>query len=95
MTEEQLVGIWIVDPVKGTRLASVRYHFTEHGSDVGAGNIDQYLRQAVDFARNRTGRSRPVIGQTPGVRRWEKADRYIIRYIDMTPAGEIVSFGRV
>lgn len=95
MTEEELEGVWIVDPVKGNRLASLRYHFTMHGAEVGAENIDQYLRQAMAFARGRRGRGRPVRGETPGVKRWDKADLYITRYVDVTTAGEIVSFGCV
>lgn len=95
VTEEELEGIWIVDPRKKTRLASFQYHFTLHGAEVGAENIDQYLRQAVAFASERKGRGRPVKGETPGVKRWQKADLYITRYVDVAPTGEIVSFGRV
>ena len=95
VTEEELEGVWIVDPRKETRLAPLQYHFMLHGVEVGAENINQYLRQAVAFARERRGRGRPVRGETPGVKRWDKADLYITRYIDVTTAGEIVSFGRV
>jgi len=95
MTEEELEGVWIVDPVQGNRLASLRHHFMLHGAELGAESIEQYLRQAVAFARERSGRSHPISGEIPGVRRWEKADQYITRYVDVTNAGEIVSFGRV
>ncbi len=95
MTEEELEGVWIVDPIQGNRLASLRHHFIVHGAEVGAESVEQYLRQAVAFAREKSGRSRPVSGSTPGVRRWEKTDLYMTRYIDVTNAGEIVSFGRV
>jgi len=90
LTEEQLEGIWIVDPIKGSRLASIEHHFRVHGMEVGANNLTQYLHKALAFkntARNRNGRGREIRGLTPGVRRWEKQGKYI----DLTSEGEIVS----
>ena len=94
MTEEDLVGIWIVDPIQGTRLGSITHHFLVHGREVGAESIDQYLNRAAAFlitAKNRNGRGQKVMGKTLGVRRWEKLGKYI----DVTFDGEIVSFGSV
>ena len=48
---------------------SVEYHFNEHGEEVGANDIRQYLRKAKEFARN-LKRARivgRVKGKTPGV----------------------------
>ncbi len=92
MTEEQLEGIWIVDPVEATRLAAVEYHYEKHGAKLGAADIAQYVRQAISFreeAKKRNGAGKPVIGPTPGVRSWKKLGRFI----HLAPNGEIVSFG--
>lgn len=94
LTEEQLVGIWIVDPIKRTRLASIQYHFGEHGANVGAKDLDQYLRQAIAFreeAKKRNGSGKPVVGKTLGVRSWTKLGKFI----HLAPSNEIVSFGAV
>ena len=73
MTEEELVGIWIVDPVAKTRIAAVEYHFEKHKTKLGATSIEQYVRQAVssrEEAKKRNGAGKPVVGRTPGVRSW-------------------------
>ncbi|UTI53576.1 hemagglutinin repeat-containing protein [Fusobacterium polymorphum] len=70
---------------------SVEYHFNEHGEEVGANDIRQYLRKAKEFARN-LKRARivgRVKGKTPGVIRYEKMGKYI----DLAPNGDIISFG--
>lgn len=90
MTEEELEGVWIVDPVRQTRLAALDRHFERHGEERGAQDVDQYLRMAIAFARERRGRGYSVSGLTPGVRRWKKAGKYI----DVDPNGEVVSFGK-
>ncbi len=92
MTEEQLVGVWIIDLVQGTRFASVRYHFEKHGPIVGAADIAEYVRLALRFraeVRSRSGPGQPVIGRTPGVRCWKKLGYFI----HIAPNDEIVSFG--
>lgn len=92
MTEEELVGIWIIDPIKKTRLASAEYHFGEHGIEVNAADLDQYVRQALAFreeAKKRNGAGKAVPGKTPGVRCWKKSGRFI----HLTSNNEIASFG--
>lgn len=93
MTEDELEGIWAVDPVRGSRLVLLQYHFEEHGAEVGAEDIDQYVRKAIAFAREKKGRGRDVIGTTEGVRRGRK--EHPPWYVDITPNGEIVSFGSI
>lgn len=93
MTEEELVGIWVVDPAKQTRLAAFLRHYEKHGDEVGAEDAKQYLNKALAFnqeARKRRGQGRLVEGPTPDVREWKKSGRYI----HVASNGEIVSFGR-
>ena len=93
MTEEELVGIWVIDPVRETRLAAVTRHYEVHGEEVDADDLDQYVRKSVAFsqeARKRNGPGKIVNGLIPNVRRWKKLGRYI----DVAANGEIVSFGR-
>jgi hypothetical protein len=89
VTEEELKGIWAVDPVKGSCLAAFTYHYRKHRSEVGAENEQQYLRKAIEFKRTKRGRGEPIQGLTTGVRRWIKSRKYI----DMNASSEIVSFG--
>ena len=94
MTEEELVGIWIVDPVKQTRLAAVIRHFEKHKAVLGTKDIEQYVRQAIAFreeVKKRNGTGKPVFGRTPGVKSWTKMGRFI----HLAPNNEIVSFGVV
>ena len=69
--------------------ASLEYHFMEHGSEVGASSIDQYVRKADGFARNLRGatKSYPSDG-TPGAIRYAKNGEYII----IAPDGRIISY---
>lgn len=71
------------------RSESIKYHFSEHGLRVGAENVGQYLRKSVAFRQQVRGRGIAVPGDTPGVRRYPKQERYI----DLAPDGAIVSFG--
>ena len=94
MTEEQLVGVWIVDPIKKTRLAAVTWHFKKHKAALEATTLEQYIKQAIAFreeAKRRNGSGKPVVGKTPGVRSWAKLGRFI----HLAPNNEIVSFGVV
>ena len=69
---------------------SLRYHFKEHGKEVGAVDIDQYVRKAENFSRKLGGarKSYPPNG-TPGAIRYTKNGKYII----VGPDGKILSFG--
>ncbi len=65
-------------------------HWDRHGLEVGAEDLDQYLKKALGFKQNlrRAQRSRPE-GPTEGVIRYTKNSRYI----DIAPDGRIISFG--
>ncbi len=69
---------------------SLEYHFKEHGAEVGATDIDQYVRKAEGFSQNLRGakKSYPRDG-TPGAVRYTKNGKYII----IGPDGKILSFG--
>jgi transposase len=70
--------------------ASLTDHWDRHGLEVGAEDLDQYLKKALGFKQNlrRAQRSRPE-GPTEGVIRYTKNSRYI----DIAPDGRIISFG--
>lgn len=69
---------------------SAEYHFLKHGAEVGANDIDQYIRKAVEFKRRRKGADKaPIRGVLQGVTRYYKNGRYI----DLAPDGRIISFG--
>jgi len=86
-----LVHRWAPDPDTGHISDSIRYHFGEHGEEMGAGNIWRYLRQAKAFSQQLRGvRGSPVEGSTEGVMRYVKQGKYI----DLAPGGKIISFGR-
>ena len=66
---------------------SLAYHFGEHGEEVAAKDLLQYLRKADSFASN-LQRSR-VIQQEGGTVKFIKNGRYIIKDIE----GKILTFG--
>lgn len=68
---------------------SIKYHFAEHGAEVGAKNVVQYMRQAIAFARNLRGVQRTAL--EGGATRYVKNGYYVIK----NKAGEILSYGRV
>jgi len=69
---------------------SLSKHFEIHGAEVGAKDVDQYLRKAEAFAQNLRGATKkPVEGATPGVTRYKKQGKYI----DIDRDGNIISFG--
>ena len=68
---------------------SIAYHFEEHGAEVGAGNIWQYLRKAEGFMNNLKGAAKKVLDD--GKVRYEKKGYYII----LDDAKKIVSYGTV
>jgi len=69
---------------------SLMYHFRIHGAQVGAMDIEQYVRKAEGFKTNLKGakKSYPKEG-TPGAIRYTKNGKYII----LSPDGKILSFG--
>jgi hypothetical protein len=74
----------------GSVVESLAYHFGVHGAELGATSDAQYLRKAVEFAKNLKGATRQAVeGPTEGVVRYSKNSRYI----DLAPDGRIVSFG--
>lgn len=65
-------------------------HFKKHGAEVGATNVEQYLRKAESFANNLRGATKkPISGATSGVIRYYKNGKYI----DIVD-GKIISFGK-
>jgi uncharacterized sporulation protein YeaH/YhbH (DUF444 family) len=74
----------------GTAERSLRKHFEDHGREVGANDIDQYLRKAEGFAQNLKGATKSkVAGATQNVTRYKKNGNYI----DLDADGNIISFG--
>jgi len=69
---------------------SLKYHYEQHGDEVGAENIDQYVRKAEGFAQNLKGATKSYPdGGTAGAVRYTKNGKYII----MSPDGKILSYG--
>ena len=69
---------------------SLADHFRKHGAEVGAKDIDQYLRKAEAFAQNLRGATKSAVeGATPGVTRYKKLGKYV----DIDRDGNIISFG--
>src|SRR5579872_337030 len=91
MTEaKSLVGEWSKGGFE-TVADSLRYHHGEHGAEVGAKNVWQYMRKADGFKQNLKGAAKSSIpGSTPGVTRYAKKGKYI----DLDTNGKIISFGK-
>ena len=71
---------------------SLAQHFEKHGMEVGANNVEQYLRKAEHFKINLRGASKNYVkGAVDGVIRYSKNGKYI----DLAPNGTIVSFGSI
>ena len=72
---------------------SLEYHYKKHGKEVGANSMEEYLRKAKEFAKTakKRNKGRLVKGKTVGTKRYSKNGKYI----DLTPNGDIVSFGRI
>ena len=70
--------------------ASLVDHWSRHGDEIQAEDLDQYLKKALGFKQNlrRSQRCYPE-GTTKGVTRYTKNGRYI----DIAPDGRIISFG--
>jgi RHS repeat-associated protein len=74
----------------GSASESLVEHFATHGAEVGAKDIDQYLRKAEAFAQNLRGATKSAVdGATPGTTRYKKLGKYI----DIDRNGHIISFG--
>jgi hypothetical protein len=71
-----------------TVAALIKAHFLEHGAEVGARNIGQYMRKATAFARNL--RRARVIELENRAKRYIKNGYYVIK----DEAGKILSYGR-
>ena len=69
---------------------SLKQHFRKHGAEVGAKDINQYVRKADAFRGNLKGAQKayPKKG-TPGAIRYTKNGKYII----IGPDGKILSYG--
>lgn len=64
---------------------------SQHGTEVGAKSIDEYLRKAEGFKQNLKGATKSrVAGHTESVWRYKKNGKYI----DIAPDGTIISFGK-
>ncbi|MGZ0052668.1 polymorphic toxin-type HINT domain-containing protein [Brevibacillus gelatini] len=71
---------------------SAEYHFKKHGKEVGAEDLAQYLRKAVEFAKTaKKGSTKSYVnGAVEGTIRYKKNGKYI----DIAPDGTIISFGK-
>lgn len=60
---------------------SLNHHYGEHGQEVGAGDIDQYVRKADGFRQNLRGsqKARPTNG-THGAIRYTKNGKYLLSF---------------
>ncbi|MFE6709111.1 hypothetical protein ACFVEL_30125 [Bacillus thuringiensis] len=73
-------------------IESLVYHYNEHGKEVGATSMSQYINKSVAFKTNLRGATvSKVNGKTPNVYRYKKLGKYI----DIQKGSNlIVSFGR-
>ena len=70
---------------------SVARHYYVHGREVGASDIEQYIRKAEGFKNNLSGATKSYVnGVVEGVIRYKKNGKYI----DLAPDGTIISFGK-
>ncbi|WP_373536393.1 hypothetical protein, partial [Microcoleus sp.] len=78
---------------------SVKQHFKNHGAEVGANNLEEYIQLAEQFKQvvlnDRRIQGRLISGATPNVSRYESGGKYI----DLVDLGQgrygIISFGNV
>lgn len=69
---------------------SLMYHFKKHGQEVGASDVEQYLRKAEAFSEQLRGATKKGINYpTSGVTRYYKNGKYIDKI-----GNQIVSFGK-
>jgi RHS repeat-associated protein len=75
---KSLVGGWAKGTFE-TLASSLRYHNAEHGAEVGAKNVWQYMRKAEGFKQNLKGATKSAVpGGTPGVTRYVKKENILI-----------------
>ena len=69
---------------------SAKYHFNKHGSKIGAGDMEQYIRKAQGF-QNSLGCAKGefIEGAADWAHRFTKNDKYI----DVASDDRILSFG--
>jgi RHS repeat-associated protein len=72
----------------GTLAASLRYHFAEHGAEVGARTMLQYLRKAAEFSRTAARNATRYLLEN-GKIRYVKDGKYVIKDAEQ----KIISFG--
>lgn len=69
---------------------SLMYHFKKHGQEVGASDVEQYLRKAEAFSEQLRGATKKSIDYpTPGVTRYYKNGKYVDKI-----GNQIISFGK-
>ncbi|MEG4270227.1 MULTISPECIES: S8 family serine peptidase [unclassified Microcoleus] len=78
---------------------SVKKHFRDHGAEVGANNVEEYIQLAEDFKQvvlnDKTTQIRRISGATSNVSRYELGDKYIdLVDLDQGRYG-IISFGKL
>lgn len=85
-----LISNWSVDAALGKQglVSLVKHSFLEHGAQVGANNLGQFLRQAAGF--NKKTAFREVFDEGRRIRYIRKDGTYLITDTN----GRIVSFGR-
>ncbi len=87
---DKVDDLWAWGSAKQNPLANVTKHFDKHKREVGATDIEQYMRKAEAFKQNLRGAKRTSVnGYNDNVTRYTKNGKYI----DLTPDGKIVSFG--
>jgi RHS repeat-associated protein len=88
-----LASRWSTGTFEGTmaQARNIFYHWMEHGEEVEASSVEQYLRRAASFADNHKGATRIELthGLGVGVVEFRRGTRFII----LDAAGKIVSFG--
>ncbi|MEG4170124.1 MULTISPECIES: hypothetical protein [unclassified Microcoleus] len=78
---------------------SVKKHFRDHGAEVGANNVEEYIQLAEDFKQvvlnDKTTQIRRISRATSNVSRYELGDKYIdLVDLDQGRYG-IISFGKL
>ena len=84
---KSLLGSWSKGTLN-TVADSLRYHFAEHGAEVGAKNIWQYMRKAAGFKQNLKGATTAALDN--GATRYMKKGQYII----LDKSRKILSYGK-
>jgi RHS repeat-associated protein len=83
-----LLGAW-TKRTFATISDSIRYHWAEHGAEVGAKNVLEYLRMAYNFAKDLSGAR--IVKNADGTVRYIRNGYYVIKDV----AGKIISYGLV